>query len=176
MAAVARARADVLLDRTLDKGDVTVSSRAWFVDRFGGPERLVLRERPDPAPADDEVLVATAAIGINFADLFARAGAYPNTPRPPFVPGMEISGIVESVGAAVTGVAPGRAVVALPIFGGYAERVVCRASSVFALPDGVDLAEAAALPVAFLTAHWAIAEARVRAGETVVVTAAAGGV
>jgi NADPH:quinone reductase-like Zn-dependent oxidoreductase len=153
-----------------------VTSRAWFVDRFGGPERLALRERPDPIPGAGEVLIRTAAIGINFADLFARAGVYPNTPRPPFVPGMEISGVVEAVGSGVTDLAPGRSVVAVPIFGGYAERVVCRASSVFALPEGVDLSQAAAMPVAFLTARYAIDEARVRAGETVAVTAAAGGV
>lgn len=153
-----------------------MTSRAWFVDRYGGPERLVLRERPDPSPGPGEVLVRTAAIGVNFADLFARAGAYPNTPKPPFVPGMEISGVVESVGAGVSSVAPGATVVAIPIFGGYAERVVCRESNVFALPDGVDLVEAAAMPVAFLTARYAIAEAQVRPGETVVVTAAAGGV
>jgi len=52
-------------------------SRAWFVDRYGGPERLTLRERPDPAPGPGEVLVRTAAIGLNFADLFVRSGAYP---------------------------------------------------------------------------------------------------
>jgi NADPH2:quinone reductase len=89
---------------------------------------------------------------------------------------MELSGIVESVGPGVDGLAAGRRVVAVPIFGGYAERVVCRASSAFALPDGADLVEAAAMPVAFLTAGYAIDEARVRPGETVVVTAAAGGV
>ena len=153
-----------------------MTSRAWFVDRYGGPERLVLRERADPSPGPGEVLVRTAAIGVNFADLFARAGAYPNTPKPPFVPGMEISGVVAAVGAGVASVAAGAAVVAVPIFGGYAERVVCRESNVFALPDGVDLVEAAAMPVAFLTARYAIAEAQVRPGETVVVTAAAGGV
>ena len=153
-----------------------MTGRAWFVDRFGGPERLVLRERPDPSPGSGEVLVRTAAIGVNFADLFARAGAYPNTPKPPFVPGMEISGVVESVGAGVSSVAPGAAVVAVPIFGGYAELVVCRESNVFPLPDGVDLVAAAAMPVAFLTARYAIAEAQVRPRETVVVTAAAGGV
>ena len=150
--------------------------RAWFVDRFGGPERLALRERDDVPPGPGEVAIRTAAIGINFADLFARAGVYPKTPRPPFVPGMELSGIVESVGPGVDGLAPGGPVVAVPIFGGYAERVVCRASNVFALPDGVDLVEAAAMPVAFLTAAYAIDEARVRSGEMVVVTAAAGGV
>jgi NADPH2:quinone reductase len=153
-----------------------VSSRAWFVERFGGPERLKLRERDDLPPGPGEVAIRTAAIGINFADLFARAGVYPNTPRPPFVPGMEISGVVEAVGPGVSNLEAGRPVAAVPIFGGYAERVVCRASNAFALPAGVDPVEAAAMPVAFLTARYAIDEARVRAGETVVVTAAAGGV
>ena len=153
-----------------------MASRAWFVERFGGPESLRLREREDAAPGAGEVAIRTAAIGINFADLFVRAGVYPNTPRPPFVPGMEISGVVEAVGSGVSDLVPGRRVAAVPIFGGYAERAVCRASNVFPLPDGTDLVEAAAMPVAFLTARYAIDEARVRAGETVVVTAAAGGV
>jgi len=153
-----------------------VTSRAWFVERFGGPERLRLRERDDLPPGPGEVAIRTAAIGINFADLFARAGAYPNTPPPPFVPGMEISGVVEAIGSGVSQLEPGQPVAAVPIFGGYAERVVCRASNVFALPPGVDLVEAAAMPVAFLTARYAIDEARVRTDETVVVTAAAGGV
>lgn len=61
-------------------------SRAWVVERYGGPERLVLRERPDPVPGAGEVLFKTAAIGLNFADLFVRAGAYPRTPKPPFAP------------------------------------------------------------------------------------------
>src|SRR5262245_37380274 len=66
---------------------VSGMSRAWFVDRYGGPERLVLRERPDPVPGTGEVLVRTTAIGLNFADLFVRSGDYPRTPKTPFVPG-----------------------------------------------------------------------------------------
>ncbi len=151
-------------------------SRAWFVDRYGGPERLLLRERPDPAPSENEVLIRTAAIGLNFADLFVRAGVYPNTPKVPFVPGMEISGVVEAAGSQVSGLRTGQKVVAVPIFGGHAEKVLCPASRVFPLPDGADLAEAAAVPVVFLTASYAISQAQVRAGERVVVTAAAGGV
>ena len=100
------------------------TSRAWFVDRYGGPEQLQLRTRPDAAPGPGEVLIRTAAIGLNFADLFVRAGAYPRTPRPPFVPGMEISGTVEAVGAGVAEISPGRPVVAVPLFGGHAEKVV----------------------------------------------------
>jgi NADPH:quinone reductase-like Zn-dependent oxidoreductase len=153
-----------------------MSSRAWFVDQYGGPERLVLRERPDPVPGPGEVLIKTAAIGLNFADLFVRAGAYPRTPKPPFVPGMEISGTVEAVGEGVADLRPGMRVVAVPIFGGHAEKVVAPASRVFPLPDGVDLVEAAAMPVVFLTAWYALTQARVASGDRVVVTAAAGGV
>src|SRR4029453_19001644 len=115
------------------------TSRALFVDRFGGPERLLLRTRPDAAPGPGEVLVRTAAIGLNFADLFVRAGAYPRTPRPPFVPGMEISGVVASSAPDVAGLAPGTRVAAVPIFGGHAESVDVPAARVFPLPEGTDL-------------------------------------
>jgi NADPH:quinone reductase len=151
-------------------------SRAWYVDRYGGPERLVLRERPDPLPAPGEALVRTAAIGLNFADLFVRAGVYPGTPKPPFVPGMEISGTIVSAGEGVSDLLPGQRVVAVPLFGGHAEKVAVPAKWVFPLPDGVDLVEAAAMPVAFLTAWYALARAEVGSGDRVVVTAAAGGV
>jgi NADPH2:quinone reductase len=151
-------------------------SRAWVVERYGGPERLILRERPDPVPGAGEVLVKTAAIGLNFGDLFVRAGAYPRTPKPPFVPGMEISGTIEVVGDGVSDLRPGQRVVAVPLFGGHAERVAVPAPWVFPIPDGVDLVEAAAMPVAFLTAWYALARAEVGSGERVVVTAAAGGV
>jgi NADPH2:quinone reductase len=153
-----------------------MTSRAWFVDRYGGPERLILRDRPDPVPAPNEVLVKTAAIALNFADLFVRAGAYPRTPKPPFVPGMEISGTIEAVGEGVADLRPGQRVAAVPLFGGHAEKVAVPAAWVFPLPDGVDLVEAAAMPVAFLTAWYALARAEVGAGDRVVVTAAAGGV
>ena len=152
------------------------TSRAWFVDRYGGPERLVLRQRPDPVPGAGEVLVRTAAIGLNFADLFVRSGDYPRTPEPPFVPGMEISGTIEAADPAAAGLAPGQCVVALPIFGGHAEKVAVPAARVFPLPEGADLVEAAAVAVTFLTAWYACHRAQVAAGERVVVTAAAGGV
>jgi NADPH:quinone reductase-like Zn-dependent oxidoreductase len=152
-----------------------VTSRAWFVDRYGGPERLRLREREDPRPGPGEVTVRVAAIGLNFADLFVRAGVYPNTPRPPMVPGMEVSGTVASVGSGVEGLAAGQSVVAVPLFGGHAEVVSCPALRVFPLPPEADLVEAAAVPVSYLTARYAIESARVEAGERVLVTAAAGG-
>jgi NADPH2:quinone reductase len=89
---------------------------------------------------------------------------------------MEVSGTVEAMGAGVENLSPGRRVVAVPIFGGHAEKVLCPAARVFPLPEGVDLVEAAAVPVVFLTAWYALARAEVTKGTRVVVTAAAGGV
>ena len=151
-------------------------SRAWFVDRFGGPDRLVLRTRPDPSPGRGEVLVRTAAIGLNFADLFVRAGAYPRTPKAPLVPGMEISGFVEATGEGVDGLSSGQPVVGVPLFGGHAEKVVVPVSHVFPVPAETDMVEAAAFAVVFLTAWYLCHRAQVAAGERVVVTAGAGGV
>ena len=121
-------------------------------------------------------MVRTTAIGLNFADLFVRSGDYPRTPKPPFVPGMEISGTIDAIGPKVAGLAPGQAVVALPIFGGHAERVSVPAARVFPLPEGADPIEAAAVAVTFLTAWYACHRAQVAPGDRVVVTAAAGGV
>src|SRR6266545_254769 len=89
---------------------------------------------------------------------------------------MEISGTIETVGEGVAELHPGQCVVAVPLFGGHAEKVAVPAPWVFALPDGVDLVEAAAMPVAFLTAWYALTRAEVGSGDRVVVTAAAGGV
>ncbi len=122
------------------------------------------------------MLVRTAAIGLNFADLFVRAGAYPRTPKPPLVPGMEVSGFVEAMGEGVEGLSVGQPVVGVPLFGGHAERVVVEASHVFPVPDGTDMVEAAAFAVVFLTAWYLCHRAQVVSGERVVVTAGAGGV
>src|SRR6266511_1624298 len=98
-------------------------SRAWLVDRYGGPERLILRDRPDPVPAPGEVLFRTAAIGLKFADLFVRAGVYPRTPKPPFVPGMEISGTIEAVGQGVADLHPGQDRKSTRLNSSHAEKV-----------------------------------------------------
>jgi NADPH2:quinone reductase len=89
---------------------------------------------------------------------------------------MEVSGTVEALGESVSGISLGLRVAAVPLFGGHAEKVVVPAARVFPLPDGVNLVEAAAMPVVFLTAWYALARGQVQAGERVIVTAAAGGV
>lgn len=151
--------------------------RAWIVPRTGPPEVLELREVPDPVPAPGQVVVRVRAIGLNFADCMARLGVYPNTPRPPFIPGMEVSGEVESLGEGVAGLEPGQAVAAVPIFGGHAEKIAVPATHVAPLPARASWDEGAALAVTGLTADWALnVTGRARNGERVLVTAAAGGV
>jgi len=151
--------------------------RAFVVERHGGPGRLRLREWPDPVPDAGEVLVGVRAIGLNFADGAARAGVYPRTPKRPFVPGLEVAGVVEALGAGVDGPPPGTRVIAIPIFGGHAEKVCAPAANVFPIPGDASFEEAAAFGVAFLTADHALREAgRVRAGDRVLVSAAMGGV
>src|SRR4029077_18106371 len=132
---------------------------------------------PDPAPADGEVLIAVRAAGVNFADVLARLGLYPDAPKPPVVVGYAVSGVVQAVGRGVTTHREGDRVVALTRFGGYADRVVVPASFAFPVPGGLDDAAAAAIPVNYLTALLALYRlANITAGETVLIHGAGGGV
>src|SRR6202167_4538125 len=102
--------------------------RALVVRRYGPPEVFEARQVPDPQPKAGEVLIRVKAIGVNFADLLQRMGLYPGTPRPPFVPGIEVAGVVERITAAEkTGergsLQQGDAVVGFTQFGAYAEWV-----------------------------------------------------
>ena len=151
--------------------------KAIQVSEFGGPEVLKVVDLPHPIPGDGQVLVKVAAAGINFADLMSRAGTYPMGPKPPFVPGMEVAGTVETVGAGVAHLAPGARVFGfVPAFGGYAEYAVLPAERAIPLPDGIDFATATALLVQGLTAYFLLEVAPLRHGESVLVNAAAGGV
>jgi NADPH:quinone reductase-like Zn-dependent oxidoreductase len=145
--------------------------------RHGPPEVLDLREAAVPQPAKGEVLIKVAAAGINFADIMARLGLYPDAPKPPCVVGYEVAGDVAATGPSAAGFAVGNKVIALTRFGGYSSHVSVRQEQVFALPPGLDFAQGAALPVTYLTAYQlVIAMGRVRAGETILVHSAAGGV
>ncbi len=151
--------------------------KAWVAPRYGPPEVLQLVEMPDPQPGPGEVVVRVRAIGLNFADCAARHGVYPNVPKPPVVVGMEVAGEVAALGDGVDGPAVGTRVAAVPIFGGHAELVRVRATHLRPLPPGMGFAEGASLAVTGLTAdHALFTVGRVRAGERVVITAAAGGV
>jgi NADPH:quinone reductase-like Zn-dependent oxidoreductase len=164
--------------------------RQVVIVRHGAPDVLQTRELPDPVPGAGEVRIAVYAAGVNFADILARLGLYPDAPKPPVVVGYEVSGIVDAVGPSTrgperarSGQAPdtslrvGDRVVALTRFGGYADRVVVPDAFAFPIPGTLDFVDAAAIPVNYLTAFIALYRmTNVTAGETVVIHGAGGGV
>ncbi len=128
-------------------------------------------------PGVGEVLIDVRAAGINFADLMARLGLYPDAPKPPCVVGYEVAGTVSAVGEGVDGVAVGDRVASPTRFGGYSERVAVAASGVFALPEKLSFEEGAAIPVNYATAWEGIVRAgNVQPGERVLIHSAGGGV
>ena len=151
--------------------------RRYLVHRHGGPEVLRLTDAAEPEPGPGEVRIAARAIGINFADLVQRTGHYPRQPPMPFTPGMEAAGVVDAVGPGAPAELLGHRVMAVPIYGSHAEKFCLPATYVMELPEWASFEEGAAFPVMYLTAWYALHElGRARAGERVIVTAAAGGV
>ncbi|MGA5067185.1 quinone oxidoreductase family protein [Streptomyces exfoliatus] len=150
--------------------------RAVQFQEYGGPEVLKVVRADTPEPGPGQVTVDTAYAGVNFADLKARAEGY-RVESLPFVPGLEVSGRIRAVGHGVEGLRPGQEVAALVGAGAYAEVVVAEAATVFPLPEGLDLRTAAALPTVLPTAYALLHEVgRLRAGESVLVHGAAGGI
>jgi NADPH:quinone reductase-like Zn-dependent oxidoreductase len=127
-----------------------------WITKAGPPEVLELREAPTPTPGPGEILVRVEASGINFADVMARQGIYPDAPPLPTVVGYEVGGVVEAVGEGVTEVAESDDVLALTRFGGYASHVVVRELQVFPRPEGMTAALGAAIPVNYLTAFQSL--------------------
>jgi NADPH:quinone reductase len=149
--------------------------RAIVVTETGGPEVLVQAEHPDPEPGPGQVVVEAAAAGVNFIDIYRRAGVY-RQPTP-YVPGSEGAGTVVAVGEGVTDVAVGDRVAWHDARGSYAERVVVDAAMTVPVPDGIDLTAAAAVMLQGMTAHYLCRSTfEVKPGTVAVVHAAAGGV
>ena len=149
-----------------------------MITRHGPPEVLEVQERNDPQPRTGEVAIDVAAAGINFADVMARIGLYPDAPKPPSVVGYEVAGTVAALGEGATdSLEVGQRVVAPVRFGGYAERVVAQADGVVALPERFSFEEGAAIPINYATAWEAlIRQGNLQPGERVLIQAAAGGV
>lgn len=148
-----------------------------WITGTGGPEKLQVREAPDPAPKAGELRVRVAASGINFADLLVRHGLYPGAPKFPCVVGYECSGIVDQVGADVDAAWIGKAVLATTRFGGYADVVCVPLPQVFEKPDGLSHEQAAAIPVTYLTAwQLLVVMGALSADETVLIHNAGSGV
>ncbi len=154
--------------------------RAIVVRHFGPPENLAIENLPEPSPQPDEVLIGVRAVGINFADLLQRMGLYPGTPKPPFIPGFELAGVVErAAGAsgAAGRLAPGDRVAAMTQFCSYAEQVAAPAGRVFRIPENMSFEDAAAMPVNYLTAyHSMFAMGNLQPGDRILIHGAAGGV
>jgi NADPH:quinone reductase-like Zn-dependent oxidoreductase len=154
--------------------------RAITQSAFGDPEVLHLVEVPTPSAGPGQVVVATRAAGVNPVDAVVRAGAAPLLGDPPFTVGWDVAGVVSEVGPDVTQFQVGDRMYGMPRFpaeaGAYAEAVVVDVSELAHIPDGVDDAHAAALPLVALTAHQALVEAAgLQGGERVLIHAAGGG-
>jgi NADPH:quinone reductase-like Zn-dependent oxidoreductase len=151
--------------------------RHVVITKHGPPEVLQPADAPDPTPRAGDVRLAVRAAGVNFADIMARLGLYPDAPAPPTVVGYEVAGIVDAVGSEHLPFRIGERVFAFTRFGGYASSVVVPATSVFRTPSTLSDVEAAAVPVNYLTALLALYQmANVSAGETVLIHGAGGGV
>jgi NADPH:quinone reductase-like Zn-dependent oxidoreductase len=152
--------------------------RAVVITKHGDPSVLQVQQRPDPAPpGPGQLQIAVRAAGVNFADHLARVGLYPDAPKLPAVVGYEVAGTVEAVGEGVDPNRLGERVLAGTRFGGYAEIVNVAASDSVSLPDALGFEQGAAVPVNYATA-WAALHGygSLRAGERVLIHAAAGGV
>jgi len=151
--------------------------QALIINEHGPLEKLALGEFPDPQPGKGEVLVEVHAASVNFPDLLVIGGTYQNLPPRPFVPGKDLAGGVAAVGVGVTRAKPGDRVMAQIEHGAFAERAVVPEVLCFVMPAKMRYEEGAAMGLVYLTAHNALIErAQFRAGETVLVTGAAGGV
>ncbi len=155
-------------------------ARKVVIHRPGGYARLALEPLAIPVPKAGEVVVATEAVGVNYADCVIRMGLYASAKEYvgwPITPGFEFAGTVVTAGEGVTDLAPGAKVLGVTRFGGYATHVAVPRHQLFALPPQLDMAQAAGFPTVFLTAYYALFElAHPRPGATLLVHSAAGGV
>ncbi len=148
--------------------------QAWLVEALGQPPRLV--KVPLPVPGPGEVLVRVAAAGLNFADLLMAEGRYQDRITPPFIPGLELAGIVEAAGPDTMAPPPGTPVAAHVRCGAFADHALVPADRLVLLPADMPPETAAGFLIACGTAHLALRKAAIAAGETLFVTGAAGGV
>lgn len=151
--------------------------KALIVKEHGALENLLLEDAPDPVPGPGEVLVDVHAASVNFPDLLVIGGTYQVLPKRPFSPGKDMAGVVAAVGAGVTTCKPGDRVAAQNEYGAYAQKCVVNQQTCYPMPDAMSYADAAAMGIAYPTAHFALVErGQYQSGETVLINGAAGGV
>ena len=150
---------------------------AWLCETLDGADALQWRELPTPEPQVGEVRVAIEAASLNFPDLLIVQGKYQFKPALPFVPGSEFSGRIEAVGAGIAHLKPGDAVAVIAGTGGFGTHAIVKAAQVLPLPPGFAVRDGAAFAFTYGTSHHALIDrAQLKAGETVLVLGAAGGV
>lgn len=152
--------------------------KAMRLAEFGSPENLRLEEAPDPELREGHVVIRVKATGINPADLVRMSGKYPQPLPLPYIPGTDVAGEVEAIGAGVGHVRVGERVFGRSLNGGgYAEKACLPTNEIFPLPENLSFAEGAAIPVPFYTAYVALHhKAQLKEGETVLISAGGGGV
>src|SRR5436305_1365406 len=148
-----------------------------IVTHYGGPDALRVVEEEWPEPKNGEVRVKVLAAGVSLPDIMAREGVHPETPLVPFTPGWDLVGVVDRLGAGVSGIEPGQIVAAMPISGAYAEFVCLPQRELVPVPSGLDAAEAVTLVLNYITAYQMLhRSAKVRPGQRALIHGAAGGV
>jgi len=151
--------------------------RAIWQTGTGGTDVLAVRETADPQPGAGQVRIRVEASGLNFAEVMARQGLYPDAPKPPCVLGYEVAGVVDALGPDVSSPPVGTRVLALTRFGGHADVVCVPAEQAIAIPDVLEFTAAAAIPVNYITAyHMLFRVANLQPRERVLIHMAAGGV
>jgi NADPH:quinone reductase len=156
---------------------MTATYRALMVTKPGGSEALTCVELPVQEPGPGQLRVRVRATGVGATDLLVLAGTYRYAPKIPVVPGYEIAGTVDAIGPSVTGFTLGQRVAALTVYGGYSELLMRDAPHFLPIPDGVSDVQAAGVILNYVTAWQMIHRvAKVRSGQTAMVTGAAGGV
>jgi NADPH:quinone reductase-like Zn-dependent oxidoreductase len=151
--------------------------KSIVITKKGGPEVLKVAENDLREPNASEVRIKILYTGIGATDVIMRYGYYPFAPKIPFAPGYEIVGIVDAVGDGVSDVSPGQRVAALTVHGGYAEYIYLPPEELVPVPDGLDSAEALSLILNYVTAYQMMYRvAQIKAGQTIVITGASGGV
>ncbi|MEW9920394.1 NADPH:quinone oxidoreductase family protein [Marimonas sp. MJW-29] len=151
--------------------------KAMLSKEVGGPETLVLEDLPDPQPGKKQLRIRVHAAGVNFPDTLIIRDMYQMKPPRPFAPGGEIAGVVDAVGEGVEGFEEGDRVLGMCGFGGFATHVVIDAMKVIKIPDAMPFDEAACLVLTYGTSHHALKNrAEIKAGESLFILGAAGGV
>ena len=151
--------------------------KALLCKAWGGPETLVLEDMPSPKPGPGEVVIDVKAAGVNFPDVLIIQNKYQVKPPLPFAPGAELAGVIKEIGPDVTGWKPGDRVIAMTTWGAFAEECIARAEQLIRMPPELDFATAGAFTLTYGTSWHALKDrGQLRAGETLLVLGAAGGV